>query len=355
MSEQQLTGVTAVASSGDAVGGGGLPEREGKQGPKRVGLASAVGLRQVVLVASLVLLVVFFYVQEPDTFLSVANMRNLVNGMPVMAALALAVTVVLILGEFDLSVPNVAALTSITIAILATQTGAPVFLVLVVGLAVGVALGLANGVAVAYGKASAFVVTLAVGSVALGLELFVQGKISLGSSSILAASLPSELTNLSSTHVLGFELGVWVFLIVTAILWLTVARTPWGRHARSIGGNEVAARLAGVAVQRTKVVAFMVTGLVASVGGLLFTSQNGYFAQSLTSFLLPAYAAAFFGGAAIGRRGFSIGATLFGVLYLSVLANGLIIMNQATWVVSAVQGVVLLVAVLIARSGGSSS
>jgi ribose transport system permease protein len=100
--------------------------------------------------------------------------------------------------------------------------------------------------------------------------------------------------------------------------------------------------------------AFMLTALIAGLAGVLFTSANGYFADALTPYLLPAYAAAFFGAAGVGRRGFSIPATVFGALYLSTLTNGLTVLNEPQWVSSVVQGVVLFVAVLMARLGSSS-
>ena len=87
---------------------------------------------------------------------------------------------------------------------------------------------------------------------------------------------------------------------------------------------------------------------------MLFSSGNGYFANALPSYLLPAYAAAFFGAAGVGRRGFSVPATLFGALYLATLTNGLSVMSAPLWVASVVQGIVLFVAVLMARIGTTS-
>jgi ribose transport system permease protein len=269
--------------------------------------------------------------------------------------MAIAVTVVLVLGEFDLSVPNVAALTALIVAILATQSSLGLILVLVLGLLAATGAGSVNGLAVGYGKAQAFVVTLAVGSIAAGLELLVQTKINLGQTAIGVSNLPTSLQKLSTSHIFGFELSVWVFLIVALVVGLAIVHTPWGRHVQAVGGNETAARLAGVPVRRTKVTAFMVTGLLGGLAGVLFAARNGYFANALPPFLLPAYAAAFFGAAGVGRRGFSVPATVFGALYLSVLANGLTVMNEPLWVTSVVQGVVLFIAVLMARGGGSGS
>jgi ribose transport system permease protein len=315
---------------------------------------AAAHYRQVFLVGSFFVMIIFFILERPDTYPTKGNIENLINSMPVLAVMAIAVTVVLVLGEFDLSVPNVAALASLVVALLLTQSGLGLILAVILGLIVGVVAGGVNGVAVGYGRAQAFVVTLAVGSIAAGVELYFQTKIKLGQTAIGTTDIPKSLQKLSSVHIFGFELAVLVLLLVALVLGLVMVHTPWGRHVQAVGGNEAAARLAGVAVRRTKVIAFVTTGLLAGLAGVLFTARNGYFANALPPFLLPAYAAAFFGAAGVGRRGFSVPATLFGALYLSVLANGLTVMNEPLWVTSVVQGVVLFVAVLLARVGSTT-
>lgn len=301
---------------------------------------------------SFALMFVIFTLAKPGQFLTSTNIQNLINALPVLAMMAIAVTIVLILGEFDLSVPNVAALTTVTVAIASTQTSLGLVIVVIIGLLLATGIGSVNGAAVGYGKAPAFVVTLAIGSMAAGMELLVQSKIDLGQTSIAVSNLPQTLQDLSTKHVFGFELAVGLLLIVAVIVGVGMVLSPWGRHVQAIGGNEIAARLAGVPVRRTKVLAFSLTGLLAGLAGLLFAARGGYFANALPPYLLPAYAAAFFGAAGVGRRGFSIPATMFGALYLQVLANGLTVMNVPTWVTSFVQGVVLFAAVLLARSKG---
>jgi len=323
-------------------------------GPGWLRTRAAANYRQMFLVGTFFLMIIFFTLKKPHTYPTTGNIENLINGMPVLAVMAIAVTVVLVLGEFDLSVPNVAALTALIVAILVTQSSLGVVLVVILGLLAGVVAGSVNGVAVGYGRAQAFVVTLAVGSICAGIELYVQTKIKLGQTAIGVSDIPSSLQKLSSIHVFGFELAVVVLLVVAIVLGLVMVHTPWGRHVQAVGGNEAAARLAGVAVRRTKVIAFMVTGGLAGLAGVLFVARNGYFANALPPFLLPAYAAAFFGAAGVGRRGFSVPSTLFGALYLSVLANGLTVLNEPLWVTSVVQGVVLFVAVLMARVGSST-
>jgi len=318
---------------------------------------SRPSLRKTIMFGSFLLMLVFFSLAKPDMFWSGQNLANVLNALPVLAMLAIAVTVVLILGEFDLSVPYVAALTTVTVAVASTQTGMPFVLVLIIGLGLATIIGGVNGAAVGYGKAPAFVVTLAVGSMAAGIELFVQSKIDLGQTSIRVSTLPDVLQNLSLNYWISFgdfklEIATLLLVVVAVIVGIVMTLTPWGRHVTAIGGNEIAARLAGVPVRRTKVLAFTLTGLLAGLAGMLFAARAGYFNNALPAFLLPAYAAAFFGAAGVGKRGFSIPATMFGAVYLAVLSNGLTIMNVPTWVGTGVQGVVLFAAVLLARSKG---
>jgi ribose transport system permease protein len=341
--EQQVTTSEAAGTAG------GLGPRRGS----RLSGHAIQNIRQILIVASFVVMVIVFWLAKNDTFLTSQNIQNLINQMPVLTMLALAVTVVLILGEFDLSVPNIAALGTIIMAILATQTSYGIVVALILGgFIVPMLAGSVNGVAVGYGKAPAFVVTLAVGSICAGIELFAQTKISLGQTAIGVSTLPTSIQTLTTTTLGGFQLSVFVLLFVAVVLGIIMVFTPWGRHVQAIGGNETAARLAGVPVRRTKVMAFTLTGLLAGFAGILFLSSNGYFANALPPYLLPAYAAAFFGAAGVGRRGFSIPATIFGALYLAVLSNGLTVLNEPQWVISTVQGVVLFVAVLLARVGG---
>ncbi len=343
MSESSQTRGGAAGAPPEGAGGPPVSERSR---PWRT-----LPVRQTALVGSFIAMVLFFCLQEPSGFATADNAKVLLNTLPILGMLAISVTIVLVLGEFDLSVTSVAALVTVVIAILVSQTGIAVLLAILVGLGVGAMFGTVNGLAVGYGRASAFVVTLAVGSVAAGFEVLVQGRINLGQTSIARLNLPDSLRQLTDTHIFGLELAVFVLLAVAIVLALVLVHTPWGRHVQAIGGNEMAAQLAGVAVRRTKVIAFTLTGVAAATAGLLFVVRNGYYSNAMPGFLLPAYAAAFFGAAAVGKRGFSVPATLFGTLYLATLANGLSVMNQPTWVVSVVQGAVLFTTVLIAKVG----
>jgi len=239
--QQHPDPVTTSEAAGDT---GGLGPQSGGS---RLSGHAVQNIRQILIVASFIIMVIVFWLAKSDTFLTTQNIQNLINGMPVLTMLALAVTVVLILGEFDLSVPNIASLGTVIIAVLATQTSYGIVVAMIIGgFIVAMMGGALNGVAVGYGKAPAFVITLAVGSIAAGIELYVQTKISLGQTAIGVSTLPTTIQTLSTTTIGGFQLAVFVLLFVAVVLGIIMVFTPWGRHVQAIGGNETAARLAGL-------------------------------------------------------------------------------------------------------------
>jgi ribose transport system permease protein len=338
------------------------PAEEGRLAPEHrnrvlamLSLSSPTARRQALLVGLFVVMVAAFSIADAEHFLTWTNFKNAANQVPVLMLLAVGVTAVLRVGEFDLAAPAIAALVSGVAALLATQasgfdTGGGVLLAMAVGIAVGGLVGATSGVSVAYGKAPSFVVTLAVSSVALGLELLVQSKITGGLTQISAITLPDTLRDVAGTKILGLSLSLYIALGLSGVVWLLLSRTAYGRHAHATGGNESAAQLAGVSVNRIKIIAFVISGLLAGVAGIVLVSQQGYLPNATASYLLQAYAAAFFGATAVGKRGFSVPATLFGVIFLATLSNGLAVLNQPLWISSTIQGAVLLFTVMLSRS-----
>ena len=145
---------TSSATTGGAVADGPAPGPDpgapARGGAVKTYLSSRY--RQAILVGSFFVMILFFVLQEPDTYPTTGNIENLINGMPVLAVMAIAVTVVLVLGEFDLSVPNVAALTALIVGILVSQSSLGLILALLLGLLVAATAGTVNGVAVGYAQ-----------------------------------------------------------------------------------------------------------------------------------------------------------------------------------------------------------
>lgn len=326
-----------------------------------VPISAGGGRRPADLVARSTLLVVFaamvatFWILRPDTFATSSNLQAILNQAAVVAIFGVAVTVVLLSGEFDLAFPSIADSTTILIGILVTTAGLTstlgVTTALLGGLAVAATFGLLSGTALAIGKVPSFVASLAVGSLATGVELGLQDRIDGGLKQISTLDLPPALQDIGQFTIPGTELriGVLIAAVVAISVWLLLRSTVFGRHVHAVGGNADAAYLAGVPVARVRILVFTLAGLLGGVAAFVSIVQQGYFFGASPPLLLQTYTVAFLGTAVLARRRFSIGGTITAVLFLAVLANGLGLLNKPTWITSLVNGAVLLTAVVLTR------
>jgi len=291
------------------------------------------------LVIAFVTAAAVFSVARPSTFLTWANGRAILDDASVLSVLAVGITLVLVLGEFDLSVGLVVGLSAAAgVSMMAyhhQSTGVAVIAAVGAG---GIA-GLANGIAVAYVRIPSFIATLAVGSIAAAIELAIT------QTSIFVGLSPSY-SQIATTRLIGLPLRAVIAAGVTLAFLILLRTTVYGRHASSIGDNPAAARLTGVAIERAKVIGFVLAGLSAGVASVLATSSaNSYYPSIGTGYLLPAYAAAFLGLSLGGGLRFNVLGSYLGVLLLGMVTTGLTMLNQPSWTAALVQGVVLLVAV----------
>jgi ribose transport system permease protein len=291
------------------------------------------------LIIAFVAAFAFFSAARPHSFLTWDNARAILDDSSVLCVMAVGVTAILLIGEFDLSVGFVADLAGAAgVSAMAYHhlgTGAAV----AIAVAAGAAAGLANGVAVAYVRIPSFIATLAVGSIAAAIELAI-------TKTAIFQGLSGSYVKIATTDVATIPLRA-IIAAVLAVLYLVVLRmTVYGRHAAAVGDNAVAARLVGVPVERVRVIAFMLAGLTAGLAAVLVTSSASQYYPNLgTGYLLPAYAAAFLGLSLGGGLRFNVLGSYLGVLLLDMVTTGLTMMNQPSWMAALVQGIVLLVAV----------
>lgn len=282
---------------------------------------------------------VFFSVARPSSFLTWDNARAILDDSSVLCVLAAGVTVILVIGEFDLSVGFVAGLAGASAVSVMAYHGWGVGAAVAVALAAGAAAGTASGVAVAYVRIPSFIATLAVGSIAAAIELAI-------TKTAIFEGLSSSYVAIATTRVWTVPLRAIVAAVAVLALLVLLRATVFGRHAAAVGDNPAAARLAGVPVERVRVLSFMLAGLAAGLAAVLVTSSASQYYPNLgTGYLLPAYAAAFLGLSLGGGLRFNIFGSYVGVLLLATVTTGLTMMNQPSWVAALVQGVVLLVAV----------
>lgn len=295
-----------------------------------------------------VLLVAGFSIAVPEAFASTANLLNLLQQLTVLAIVATAATLVMVIGEFDLSVGFVASLAAV-LAFVLFGAGAPVVVGMLAGLAAGAAAGAVNGVLVARLQVPSFVATLAVGTIVSGCAYWASG----GSS--LFSGVPSQFTALGRASILGVPaLTLWMAGVL-GLAALMLARSRFGRRLHAIGDNAAAARLVGLPVTGDRILAFTAAGLVSALAGLLLAARLGSVQHTMgEALLLPAYAAVFL-GTTVSRSGTpNIPGTFLGVAITGVIANGLTIVGVEPFVQRMVTGGIIIAAVLLRRAGRSA-
>jgi ribose transport system permease protein len=281
----------------------------------------------------------FFAIARPDTFLTWDNARAILDDTSVLCVLAVGVTAVLVVGEFDLSVGFVVGLAAAAGVGAMAFRGWPVWLAIAVAIGAGALAGLVNGVAVSLVGIPSFVATLAIGSIAAAVELAI-------TKTSIFEGIPPSYLDLALKRVGTIPLRAIIALGVVLLFLVLLRGTVFGRHAASVGDNPAAALLAGVPVARVRLVTFVLAGLTAGLAAVLVTSSAGSYYPNLgTGYLLPAYAAAFLGLSLGGGLRFNVLGSYLGVLLLGMVSTGLTMMNQPSWVAALVQGIVLIAAV----------
>lgn len=287
----------------------------------------------------LIALVVVMAVLSRD-FLNGQNLLNVGVQASVTAILAFGVTFVIVSAGIDLSVGSVAALSATVVAWCATKEGLPVWLSVLLGLAVGAAAGLVSGALVAYGRLPAFIATLAMLSVGRGLALVISG----GS----PIAFPSALGGLGGTLGGWLPVPVLVLAATGALAALVLARTYTGRAMFAIGGNEEAARLSGIDLRRRKLVIYALSGLFAAVAGIVLAARlTSAQPQAAVGYELDAIAAVVIGGASLSGGSGKASGTLIGALILAVLRNGLNLLSVSAFWQQVATGLVIALAVLL--------
>ncbi len=336
-----------------------------------------------------------FTLVNPGTFFTRSNLLdNVLLSGATLLIVASGQTVVMVVGDFDLSVGATASLAMVVSAkMLVEGGGAPVWQVLLVGLAVGLGAGLLNGVLVSYAGVNAFIATLGTLTLFNGLGLFrtnaqpvydlppdfvaiglaaglVNGLLvsyagvnafiaTLGTLTLFNGlglfrtnaqpvyDLPPEFVAIGQGSTLGVGNPVWLALLSVVLVWFVLDHTPLGRRFYAVGGNAEAARYAGIDVRATRLLAFVVAALFAAVAGVLTASYLETADPSgPLSLMLPSIAAVFLGTVMFRDGRPNAPGTLLGFLLWTVLASGLNQSGINTYLQTAAQGAILLLAVL---------
>ncbi|MCS6773275.1 MAG: ABC transporter permease [Anaerolineae bacterium] len=296
-------------------------------------------------------------ITQPDVFLTWRNLSNIPGQNAANAALAIGMFVVIVTAGIDLSVGSVLVLAMMTTAVLARAQALPPILLVFVPILVGIGVGLFNGLGLTVLRLPhPFIVTLGTLNIARGLANLISGGVPI-------SGLPSEVRFLGNGVIPIGDVQIPVSLVVIAVLyvgfWVFLQYTRTGRHLYAIGGNPQAARVSGINVERTLVLAYVLCGATAGLAGLLVAGRtNSGFPNAGIGAELDAISAVIIGGASFfGGRGSVLG-VLAGVLVIGLLRNILNLNDVQVFWQQVLIGLVIILAVFIdvlRRRAGSAS
>ncbi|MFF2546170.1 ABC transporter permease [Kitasatospora sp. NPDC058063] len=330
---------TATPPTAPAPDAGALPVRSG--GPRS--LLAAIGGQNLSLIGALVAVVALFGSLNPN-FVGWDNVQVIAEAATISGLLAVVQTVVIICGGLDISVGSQAGLASVTSAMVFTSTGADPYLGIGASLAIGAGIGLFNGVVIVYGRVNPTIATLA------GLAAY-KGVAQLVSDGRAQGYVLNDpvFVFLSRGRIAGLPTMVWLLILTAVAVHALLTYTDIGRNIYAIGGNDTAARLAGINLNKYLLAAYALSGTVAALAGVLLTARtgSGQPVSGSEGLELQSITAAALGGCALkGGKG-SIGGTLLAVALLGALQNGLTVQGINAFWQNVAQGSLLVAAVVI--------
>lgn len=295
------------------------------------------------VIALIILMAVITIINS--NFLTANNLLNLLLQVTSNALIAFGMTFVILTGGIDLSVGSILALSSALTAGL-LGSGMPVTLAILISLILGCILGMMNGLLISYGKLAPFIVTLATMTIFRGATLVYTN----GNPITKGLSDTFLFQFLGQGYIVGIPFPVIIMFIVFIVLYVLLHKTAFGKSVYAIGGNEKAAYISGVKLNKVKIIIYSISGIMASISGLIITSRLSSAQPTAgVSYEMDAIAAVVLGGTSLsGGKGRILG-TLIGALIIGVLNNGLNIIGVSAFWQQVVKGVVILIAVLIDR------
>ena len=318
--------------------------------PRRLSPRTKAGLSifaRYATILGLVLILVVFSALSPRAFPTVNNFINVLNQASLAMIIAGGLTLAVIVGELDLSIGYAASLHGVLVTGLIVQNKLPIPVAIVIVLALGALIGVVNGLIVTKLRVNSVIATLGVGTILVGLAFAYSSGVP------IVAGVPEAFLQLSlGRWLFGIPNPIIVMAVVLSGLWVLVERTSIGQEIQAVGGNPAAARLAGINVDRIKILGFVVSGMCAALTGTLLAARLGSGTTSAAdSYLLTAFAAVFLGSATLRDGEFHVLGTFVGTLIIVFGFNGLNIFGAPTFSQYVFQGAILIVAVGLSSLG----
>lgn len=291
--------------------------------------------------AALALLIAVVLSFASPHFLTPSNLFNLMDQSVVIGIVAIGMTFVILTGGIDLSVGSVAGVTGIILG-LALQA-LPIPLAIAIAISAGAFFGAVSGILIAVFGLAAFVVTLGMMAICRSLAFVLSGQRTI-------SGLPNDLGNLVYFDIGGLQMNVIILIVLYACAWLYLTRSRGGRTIYAIGSNKEAARISGLKVQLYTILPYVVSGALAAVAVTLIAAQIGSIDPLAGNLMeLDAIAAVVIGGASLyGGRGSIVG-TLFGVIIMVMIRNGMNLLGVSPFWQGTAIGTIIIAAVLTER------
>lgn len=308
-------------------------------------------LRKYLIIFILIGLVALLSVLTDGTFLKPQNLINVTRQVSVIAILGIGLTVVIISTGIDLSVGSVVALSAVVATSLAQLPEAtnlmypgldvPVLVAVGAGLLVGVAVGAINGTLVAYFRLAPFIATLGMMTAARGVAfIYSNGR--------PVSRLDPAYNWFGQGEPFGIPVPIILLVIVAIAAQYLLTRRKFGRYVYAIGSNEEAVQLAGINIKRVKIGIYMLSGLLAGLGGIILSGRIGSGNPTLaTGIELQAIAAAVIGGASLSGGIGMIWGAIVGAMIIGSLSTGLDLLNVSPFSQMVVQGLIIIAAIII--------
>ncbi len=312
------------------------------------GALRRIGAQNLSLLGALVAVMALFGYLNPN-YLSWGNIAGMGNAVTMAGLLAVAQTAIIICGGIDISVGSQVGLASIVSAMVFAQTGDGIaggnaILSIAAAVAIGAVCGVLNGVIIVYGRVNAIIATLAMLAAYKGVAQLVSEGQAVG-----YLQGDDLFIFIVRGSIAGIPTMVWIMLAVALAVHVLLKMTDIGRNLYAIGGNAIAARLAGININKYLIAVYAMVGMVSAITGVILAARSGSAHPTAGSegLELKAITAAFLGGCAIaGGRG-GIGGTLLAVLLLGALENGLTVEGVNPFWQNVAQGALLVAAVVI--------
>lgn len=278
-------------------------------------LIQSLGLLGVILIGGLLLSF------ASPVFFSRINIENLLFASTIIAVVAMGQAFVILVAGIDLAVGAVLALSSVLCVVLATKSGLPVGIAALLALLVGTLIGAVNGLAVTVLRLPALIATLAMMSVVRGVAYLISDGRNI-------APVPGIYVDIQGTRVFGVPLVILLTIMLGVVAHLILTRTRFGREIYATGGNPIAARLAGIRTNRVIVIAYMISGFAAALGGLMITARlEAGAATAGFGYELTVISAVVIGGVSLFGGEGKIPGVLLGVILLGLVQNAVNLLN----------------------------